>query len=193
MNFAGSAPNRRGWFCASSRHLPPAFGPRPFTIHRNANKVQIEPRRCDEPLCAYDTWASLIWVTVCACGASHGPARRAPGIFSTSGSRRICETLPDQILARTYGTDGVLQSSRSLANELGVSRSTVTMAYEQSAAKGFIDVRRGERPRVARSVVSEGMLRSVASPPTRELPLSEFGKLLGRIHPNGPVHQTILP
>jgi GntR family transcriptional regulator / MocR family aminotransferase len=100
------------------------------------------------------------------------------------GARRIYENLRDQILARTYGTDGALPSSRSLAGELGVSRSTVTVAYEQLAAEGFIEVRHGARPRVARSVVGGGKSRAAAAPPTRVLPLSEFGKRLRKDPPN---------
>lgn len=98
------------------------------------------------------------------------------------GARRIYETLRDQIMARTYGTDGLLPSTRTLAGELGVSRSTVTVAYEQLAAEGFIDVRHGARPRVARSVVGDGKSLTAASPPTRLPSLSDFGKRL-RKHP----------
>lgn len=109
------------------------------------------------------------------------------------GSRRIYQSLRDQILARTYGSDGLLPSSRSLAGELGVSRSTVTVAYEQLAAEGFIDVRHGARPRVARSVVDGGKVyggkvdggrsRATAPPPARSVPLSAFGERLRKDPP----------
>ncbi|MGX9430552.1 MULTISPECIES: MocR-like pyridoxine biosynthesis transcription factor PdxR [Bradyrhizobium] len=99
------------------------------------------------------------------------------------GARRIYEALRDQILGRTYGTDGLLPSSRALAGELGVSRSTVTVAYEQLAAEGFIDVRHGARPRVARSVVDGGKSHAVSRPPTRSVPLSEFGERLRKDPP----------
>ena len=103
---------------------------------------------------------------------------------SRMGARRIYEALRDQILGRTYGVDGPLPSSRALAGELGVSRSTVTVAYEQLAAEGFIDVRHGARPRVARSVVDGGKSRAVAPPPTRSVQLSEVGKRLRRDPPH---------
>src|SRR5206468_10271688 len=64
------------------------------------------------------------------------------------GARQIYEALRDQIMALVYGTDGQLPSSRALAGELGVARSTVTVAYEQLAAEGFIETRHGARPRV---------------------------------------------
>ncbi|MGL3104112.1 PLP-dependent aminotransferase family protein [Bradyrhizobium sp. BR 1432] len=99
------------------------------------------------------------------------------------GARRIYEDLRDQILARTYGTHGVLPSSRSLAGELGVSRSTVTVAYEQLAAEGFIEVRHGARPRVAKSVVGGSKSRAVDALPTHVVPLSEFGKRLRKDPP----------
>lgn len=64
------------------------------------------------------------------------------------GARQIYETLREQIMAGVFATNGLLPSSRALAHELGVSRTTVTVAYEQLLAEGFIDVRQGARPRV---------------------------------------------
>ncbi len=65
------------------------------------------------------------------------------------GARQIYEALKDQIVSRVYDTGGQLPSSRNLANELGVSRTTVTVAYEQLSAEGFVELRQGARPRVA--------------------------------------------
>lgn len=65
------------------------------------------------------------------------------------GARQIYEALKDQILRRVYEAGGQLPSSRHLSNELGVSRTTVTVAYEQLAAEGFVEQRQGARPRVA--------------------------------------------
>jgi GntR family transcriptional regulator/MocR family aminotransferase len=70
------------------------------------------------------------------------------------GARQIYDSLKDQIIHGVYGTDGSLPSSRSLAGELGVSRTTVTVAYEQLAAEGFITVRQGARPRVSPSAIN---------------------------------------
>lgn len=65
------------------------------------------------------------------------------------GARGIYEALKDQIVGGVFGKNGHLPSSRTMAVELGVSRTTVTAAYEQLLAEGFIEVRRGSRPRVA--------------------------------------------
>ncbi|MCV9938363.1 PLP-dependent aminotransferase family protein [Boseaceae bacterium BT-24-1] len=78
-------------------------------------------------------------------GAAHVQRMRA---------RRIYEALKDQIVSGVYGKDGHLPSSRSLAVELGVSRTTVTVVYEQLLAEGFIDVRQGSRPRVALAAIA---------------------------------------
>ncbi|MFT4119940.1 PLP-dependent aminotransferase family protein [Bradyrhizobium sp.] len=94
------------------------------------------------------------------------------------GARQIYEALRDQITARVYGTDGLLPSSRALADEMGVARSTVTVAYEQLAAEGFIETRHGARPRVARAVVERARGRVAPRPPTRIAPLSKFGERL---------------
>lgn len=94
------------------------------------------------------------------------------------GARQIYDTLKDQIMARVYGVDGLLPSSRALAGELGVSRTTVTVAYEQLAAEGFIEIRHGARPRVARAVVERGRVRAASRPSARNLRLSKFGERL---------------
>jgi GntR family transcriptional regulator / MocR family aminotransferase len=102
------------------------------------------------------------------------PAPRADRM----GARQIYEVLRDQIMARVYGIDGVLPSSRALAGEMGVARSTVTIAYEQLAAEGFIETRHGARPRVARAVVERGRTRAVSRPSARKVRLSAFGDRL---------------
>ena len=93
------------------------------------------------------------------------------------GARQIYEALREQILGGIYETGSALPSSRGLANELGVSRTTVTVAYEQLAAEGFIEVHQGARPRVARSLIGQEMSRI---PPKRVAPvhLSAYGKRL---------------
>ncbi|MBR1176938.1 PLP-dependent aminotransferase family protein [Bradyrhizobium sp. KB893862 SZCCT0404] len=94
------------------------------------------------------------------------------------GARQIYEALRDQIMARVYGTDGQLPSSRALAGEMGVARSTVTVAYEQLAAEGFIETRHGARPRVARAVVERERTRVATHAPVRKVRLSRFGERL---------------
>lgn len=94
------------------------------------------------------------------------------------GARRIYETLKAQIIGRTYGTDGALPSSRSLAAELGVSRSTITVAYEQLAAEGFINVRHGARPRVVGAAVGAIEKREASRTSARNIHLSQLGARL---------------
>lgn len=101
---------------------------------------------------------------------------------SRLGSRQIYEALRDQIVERIYGADGLLPSSRALAGELGVSRTTVTIAYEQLAAEGFIEIRHGARPRVAAAVVERGRSgRSRRS--SRTIRLSGYGERLRNVVP----------
>lgn len=101
---------------------------------------------------------------------------RAPRL----GSRQIYEAFKDQILERVYGAGGSLPSSRALAGELGVSRTTVTVAYEQLAAEGFVEIRHGARPRVAPDVVERGRIaRSRRS--SRAIRLSGYGERLRKV------------
>lgn len=102
------------------------------------------------------------------------PGRRA----GRMGARQIYESLRDQIMARVYGIDGLLPSSRTLAGEMGVARSTITVAYEQLAAEGFIETRHGARPRVARAAVARGRTRVASRPSERKPRLSAFGERL---------------
>jgi len=98
------------------------------------------------------------------------------------GARQIYDELKKQISSGAFGTDGRLPSSRALALELGVSRTTVTAAYEQLTAEGYTSVSQGARPRVANSVPAKGeVLRSEArSPPTT---LSHYGERLREAAP----------
>jgi GntR family transcriptional regulator/MocR family aminotransferase len=98
------------------------------------------------------------------------------------GARQICKALRDQIVGGVYGLDSRLPSSRALATELGVSRTTVTAAYEQLAAEGFIEVRQGARPRVAPAAIHQnptGGARQIAGP----VRLSSYGDRLRMIAP----------
>lgn len=105
------------------------------------------------------------------------------------GARQIYVALRDQIMSLVYGTDGLLPSSRALADEMGVARSTVTVAYEQLAAEGFIETRHGARPCVARSVVERGHARATSRPSTHKARLSAFGERLRQ----DPPHWTAPP
>jgi GntR family transcriptional regulator/MocR family aminotransferase len=69
-----------------------------------------------------------------------------------------------------------LPSSRALAADLGVSRSTVVAVYEQLAAEGYIETSAGARARVARGSAARPHPASPASPrAAREPRLSAYG------------------
>lgn len=82
-------------------------------------------------------------------------------------TRRIADDLRDQIARGIYAPGDALPSTRALAEELGVSRGTVTAAYEQLHAEGFIDASQGARTRVAGRV---GPARPAAAPRERQAP-----------------------
>jgi GntR family transcriptional regulator/MocR family aminotransferase len=98
------------------------------------------------------------------------------------GARRIYEALRDQILGGVFGTDGQLPSSRGLALELGVSRTTVTVAYEQLLAEGFIEVRQGARPRVTFAATDQAGSRRPTKR-SRPVNLSGFGERIAAAPP----------
>ncbi|SDR63731.1 transcriptional regulator, GntR family [Rhizobiales bacterium GAS113] len=110
--------------------------------------------------------------------ASSASARRA----QRTGARQIYEALRDQVLSGVYETGSQLPSSRSLANELSVSRTTVTVAYEQLVAEGFIEVRQGARPRVTSSLLDSGP-RSTPSKRVGPIRLSAYGERLRAVPP----------
>jgi GntR family transcriptional regulator/MocR family aminotransferase len=91
---------------------------------------------------------------------------------------RISETIKAQIAEGVYPPGSRLPSSRALAADLGVSRTTVTAAYEQLAAEGYLEARQGARPqvpiglRVEQPVIRQGI---EATSPKR---LSDFGQRL---------------
>lgn len=116
-----------------------------------------------------------------------GQFGRPPRIGRSLGARQIYESLRDQIARGVYGSDGLLPSSRSLAEELGVSRTTVTVAYEQLAAEGFVAVRQGARPRVSPVAVSDRGRKAIRR--QRPVQVSGFGERLKGI----PLRPTARP
>jgi GntR family transcriptional regulator/MocR family aminotransferase len=71
--------------------------------------------------------------------------------------RAVSAALYDEIKARiadgTYAPGMALPSTRALAGERGLSRTTVSLVYEQLAADGFIETRAGAASRVAPGAV----------------------------------------
>jgi GntR family transcriptional regulator/MocR family aminotransferase len=62
----------------------------------------------------------------------------------------------------------MLPSSRQLASELAVSRNTVTYAFEQLAAEGYLQISRGRRPVIAATI--DGSLSHAGSAPRQVAP-----------------------
>ena len=103
--------------------------------------------------------------------------RRKAKHRTAMGARQIYEAIRDQILGGAYEQDGLLPSSRAHAAELAVSRTTVTAAYEQLAAEGFIDIRPGARPRVASSILKQAPSADAQSSPG-PVRLASYGQRL---------------
>lgn len=76
-----------------------------------------------------------------------------PDAFSRGAQRRIYARLRAQIEDGTLAAGTRLMSTRAIAAELGVSRTTVTAAYEQLAAEGFVLTSVGKAATVA-SIIS---------------------------------------
>lgn len=68
---------------------------------------------------------------------------------ANGGGRRVYALLRAQIADGTLAVGAKLPSTRALAEDLGVARSTVTTAYEQLAAEGFLATAGGRAARVA--------------------------------------------
>jgi GntR family transcriptional regulator/MocR family aminotransferase len=76
-------------------------------------------------------------------GQLEGGSRR------TGATQRIYLDLREQIASGIYAPGEKLPSSRALAEELGVSRTTVSAAYDQLISEGYIQVRHGAKAVVA--------------------------------------------
>jgi GntR family transcriptional regulator / MocR family aminotransferase len=87
--------------------------------------------------------------------------------------RQVYQGLRQAILSGTMGAGDRLPSTRDLAEQLGISRTVVLLAYEHLLAEGFITGRGGSG-----TYVSEGLARNVSSSGRKQanLRLSRFGK-----------------
>lgn len=110
--------------------------------------------------------------------ALHAPAG------PTGAGQRLCEQLRALITEGTLAGGARLPSTRALAAELGLSRTTVTAAYEQLAAEGYLVTAPG---RVARVAASAGRTAAPAAPRTAHRPapdrprLSAYGQRLAQL------------
>ena len=102
------------------------------------------------------------------------PAQRAP-VMQTG--RGIYLKLRSQIADGTFPAGSRLPSTRGLAAELGVSRTTVTAVYEQLAAEGYLETSQRAKARVAPGVTREnGAVRKEDRRPRKPRTLSAFGR-----------------
>ncbi len=93
--------------------------------------------------------------------------------------RRLYEHLRDQILTGRLAPGERMPSTRALSESLGVSRTTVTLSYEQLISEGYFETVTGSGTYVSRAL-SEG-LGSGDEPETQSqirVRLSEYGKRL---------------
>ncbi|HEF4760158.1 TPA: PLP-dependent aminotransferase family protein [Pseudomonas putida] len=99
--------------------------------------------------------------------------------------RRIYAGLRAQIEDGTLAAGTKLVSTRALAAELGVSRTTVTAAYEQLAAEGFVVTSAGKTARVASGMSSPSGRAKADSARPEILPpaLSLYGQRVAAMKP----------
>lgn len=91
-------------------------------------------------------------------------------------AKGICDDLRSQIMAGVYRPGSALPSTRALAAELGVSRTTVTAAYAQLLAEGFLQSRQGAKTKVAPAL--QRATPQTGRPPrtARPVRLSTYGR-----------------
>ena len=107
---------------------------------------------------------------------SNGPVAGADATLQ----RRICDAIKGEIARGVYGAGDRLPSTRAFAAEWGVSRTTVTAAYEQLLAEGYLETRRGARARIAPGL---GRIDTAArcDQAADAIPLSRYGRRLSDV------------
>ncbi|MFJ1302776.1 PLP-dependent aminotransferase family protein [Pseudomonadota bacterium AL_CKDN230030165-1A_HGKHYDSX7] len=114
-------------------------------------------------------------------------ARNPAGLTQAKTSQGIYQSLKAQILDGSLSEGAALPSTRALAIDLAVSRSTVTAVYEQLAAEGFVDTQQGRRARVAAGAAAPARVspRSGTRVPRG---LSDYGERVARSEGGGVAH-----
>ena len=96
-------------------------------------------------------------------------------------SRALYEELRARIADGTYVVGAPLPSTRSLAAERGLSRGTVSLVYEQLAADGFIDTRRGAASQVSAGAAPTAPMARVQRGRVRRTAASGHGGRLSAV------------
>ena len=99
-------------------------------------------------------------------------------------TQRICEAIKGQIASGLLGPSSRLPSTRSLAAEWGVSRTTVTAAYEQLIAEGYLETRQGAWAQVARGLTPPPTPQEQPAPSGVPDRLSGYGQRLADFTPS---------
>src|SRR5262245_5659172 len=94
------------------------------------------------------------------------------------GARQIYEALKAQIEDGVYKPGEQVPSTRALASEFGASRTTITAAYEQLLAEGFIETQQGRRACVSPGLRLGRASRANRKDAPRTARLSAFGRRL---------------
>ena len=96
---------------------------------------------------------------------------------ANGGGRRVYALLRAQVADGTLAPGARVPSTRALAADLGVSRSTVTTAYEQLVAEGFLVTAAGRAARVAAPLAAGVVPGRLDAPPAAPVPpLSAWGR-----------------
>jgi GntR family transcriptional regulator/MocR family aminotransferase len=93
-------------------------------------------------------------------------------------TQQIGEAIKGQIASGLLGPGARLPSTRALATEWGVSRTTVTAAYEQLIAEGYLEARQGALTRVAAGLGPAPAASDPVAPTDQSDRLSAYGKRL---------------
>jgi GntR family transcriptional regulator/MocR family aminotransferase len=101
-----------------------------------------------------------------------GPVEGGAGV-----QRRLVAAIKQAIAAGAYPPGSRLPSTRTLATEWGLSRTTVTAAFEQLQAEGYLETRPGARARVAGGLAALSPEQGRGGD-SRAVSLSAYGKRL---------------
>lgn len=110
------------------------------------------------------------------------PTPEAPSKKGASAGRVVYDRLRAQMTDGTLPAGARAPSTRGLATELGVSRTTITATYEQLAAEGYLTTSTGRVARIARPLAAPAACGLPSKRLTQATPaLSEFGHRLQAI------------